>query len=104
MIHRDLKPANIKITPDGKVKILDFGLAKITSEELKTSQTDLCSLTGQFMGTLAYMSPEQLSGKEIDQHTDIWSLGVVICEMLIGKLPFKGDYEQVVIYSIYPGS
>ena len=93
IVHRDIKSQNIMVTTDGKVKIMDFGLAKIGNDTQLTK-------TGTTIGTAAYMSPEQAGGEEVDNRTDIWSFGVVLYEMFTGKLPFPGDYEQAVIYSI----
>ncbi len=93
VIHRDIKSANIMVTDKGVVKIMDFGLAKLANRSKMTIQ-------GSTLGTAAYMSPEQARGEELDKRSDIWSLGVVLYEMIAGRLPFKGDYEQAVIYSI----
>jgi serine/threonine protein kinase/Tol biopolymer transport system component len=97
VIHRDLKPANIKVTPDGKVKVLDFGLAKAFAGDQEVNLSNSPTLSnaatqqGVILGTAAYMSPEQASGKTIDKRSDIWAFGVVLFEMLTGRPLFAGD-------------
>ena len=93
IIHRDIKPANILLTEEGKVKIVDFGLARLVGKTMLTKE-------GTTLGTTAYMSPEQIKGAEVDNRTDIWAFGIVLYEMLTGGLPFKGEYDQAIIYSI----
>jgi len=101
IVHRDLKPANIRITPDGRVKVLDFGLAKALEtaatsspgrdSALSPTVTSLGTMVGVVLGTAAYMSPEQARGKSVDKRADIWAFGCVLYEMLAGNRPFDGE-------------
>jgi serine/threonine protein kinase len=106
IVHRDIKPENIMIRPDGYVKVLDFGLAKVTGANSKLVSGGGSNLTfdrtvpGMIMGTAAYISPEQAEGTDVDLRTDIWGLGVILYEMVAGKLPFEGPTASHMIVAI----
>src|SRR5262249_36069431 len=123
IVHRDLKPANIKLRPDGTVKVLDFGLAKAVAPDGASATADPtssptmtaaafdwrsgrpepgrgASVAGLILGTAAYMSPEQASGKPVDKRTDVWAFGVVLNEMVTGRRTFGGETLSHVLASV----
>jgi len=101
IVHRDLKPANIKVTPDGVVKVLDFGLAKAAAGEHQSPDATVSGTqAGTILGTAAYMSPEQARGQPVDKRTDIWAFSCVLYEMLTGRLAFPGDTVSDTMVSI----
>jgi hypothetical protein len=111
IVHRDLKPANVKLTPDGKVKVLDFGLAKAldpvasggrsgVDSRMSPTITSLGTVAGMILGTASYMSPEQAKGKPVDRRTDIWAFGCILYEMLVGRRPFEGEGVSEVLAAV----
>src|SRR5262245_6074761 len=107
IVHRDLKPANIKVTPEGRIKVLDFGLAKAMAGETAPGDpassptlTMRSTQMGVLLGTAAYMSPEQAKGKTVDKRADIWAFGVVLAEMLIGRALYTGETVSEVLASV----
>jgi len=111
IVHRDLKPANVKLTPEGKIKVLDFGLAKALDpvasgvtggmdSRMSPTVTSLGTVAGMILGTASYMSPEQAKGKPVDRRTDIWAFGCILYEMLVGRRPFEGEGISEVLAAV----